>query len=242
MDESLSPMAILDKARKAVPAVNYALGVAGVAAAAAIVSWLVGKNNSSIILLSSSFVGMILLFIFSRLVVSTAPSIQFAGVVLVWIVLVFFATFLVFTTTAFVLTWPCNWAEVLGLTSDCSISVHSEKPGTTAEADPPAGSEVPETRISEFVIMPLVGGERSRRDWKRVKPDLWIETYPNGIQSYFDVKARIIVGGCPGTMAIDEAQHSHRVFIPDKGCAGMPFRINDNNQGWGIVGEMVNIR
>ena len=46
MDESLSPMAILDKARKAVPAVNYALGVAGVAAAAAIVSWLVGSRDA----------------------------------------------------------------------------------------------------------------------------------------------------------------------------------------------------
>src|SRR5438876_7546080 len=93
---NLSPMAILDKARKAVPAVNYALGVAGIAAAAAMVSWLVGNNNSSIILLSSSFVGMILLFIFAKLVASTAPSIQFAGVVLVWMVLVFFATFLLF--------------------------------------------------------------------------------------------------------------------------------------------------
>ena len=83
-----SPIAILDKARKAVPAVNYALGVAGIAAAAAIVSWLVGNNNSSLILLSSAFVGMILLFIFSKLVVSTAPSIQFAGVALVWIILI----------------------------------------------------------------------------------------------------------------------------------------------------------
>ena len=123
----LSPMALLDKARKAVPAVNYALGVAGIAAAAAMVSWLVGKNNSGIILLSSSFVGMILLFIFSKLVVSTAPSIQFAGVVLVWMILVFFATFLLFTTTAFVLTWPCNWAELLGVTTKCSVSVGQKK-------------------------------------------------------------------------------------------------------------------
>ncbi len=98
---SFSPLAILDKARKAVPAVNYALGVAGIAAAAAIVSWLVGQNNSGIILLSSSFVAMILLFVFSKLVVSTSPCIQFAGIFLVWLILLFFATFLLFTTTAF---------------------------------------------------------------------------------------------------------------------------------------------
>lgn len=123
---SLSPMAILDKARKAVPAVNYALGVAGIAAAAALVSWLVGNSNSSIILLSSSFVGMVLLFIFSKLVVSSAPSIQFAGIVLVWIILVFFATFLLFTTTAFVMEWPCRWATTLGVKTDCAVSGHEE--------------------------------------------------------------------------------------------------------------------
>src|SRR5260370_26011396 len=117
---TLSTMAILYKARKAVPAVNYALGVAGVAAAAALVTWLVGNTNSSIILVSSSYVGMILLFVFSKLVVSTAPSIQFAGIVLVWMILAFFATFLLFTTTAFVSGWPCNWAEILGLKNQCA--------------------------------------------------------------------------------------------------------------------------
>lgn len=119
---SLSPIAILDKARKAVPAVNYALGVAGIAAAAALVSLLVGTNNSSVILLSSSFVGMVLLFIFSKLVVSSAPSIQFAGIVLVWMVLVFFATFLLITTTALVMEWPCNWATMIGVKTNCAAS------------------------------------------------------------------------------------------------------------------------
>jgi hypothetical protein len=126
---SFSPLAILDKARKAVPAVNYALGVAGIAAAAAIVSWLVGKNNSGIILLSSSFVGMILLFVFSKLVVSSSPYIQFAGIFLVWVILLFFATFLLFTTTAFVWTWPCNWAETLGVATKCLDSADTNKTG-----------------------------------------------------------------------------------------------------------------
>ena len=52
----LSPMTVLDKARKAVPAVNYGLGVAGVAAAAAIVNLMVGKSQASFILLGSAFV------------------------------------------------------------------------------------------------------------------------------------------------------------------------------------------
>ena len=39
----------------------------------------------------------------------------------------FFATFLLFTTTAFVLTWPCSWAHLLGVASKCSISVGQGK-------------------------------------------------------------------------------------------------------------------
>ena len=158
----LSQMAILDKARKAVPAVNFALGVAGIAAAAAMVSWLVGKNNSSIILLSSSFVGMILLFIFSKLVVSPAPSIQFAGVALVWLVLVFFATFLLFTTTAFVLAWPCNWAEMLGVKTNCSLSA-----GQGRAVDPVyTGYSSPELGVSVIFpnnILTLDTTERKQR-------------------------------------------------------------------------------
>jgi hypothetical protein len=159
---NLSPLAILDKARKAVPAVNFALGVAGIAAAAALVSLLVGKSNSSIILLSSSFVGMILLFIFSKLVVSTAPSIQFAGVVLVWLVLVFFATFLLFTTTAFVLAWPCNWAEMLGVRADCASSA-AQRRGVDPVYSGYSSSELGVSVIYPNNILTLDTTERKQR-------------------------------------------------------------------------------
>jgi hypothetical protein len=112
---SLSPMEILNAARRAVPAVDYALGAAGVAAAGAIVIGLLGKGRASIIIVGGMLVAMMLLFVFARLVSSQNPAITNAGVVLLWVITLFFSTFLVFTTTAVAFEWPSAWAAVLGL-------------------------------------------------------------------------------------------------------------------------------
>jgi len=82
----------------------------------------------------------------------------------------------------------------------------------------------------------------ARRDWKRVTPDRWVETYPGGIPSYFDVIGRSTLGDCPGTIVRNEADKKHRVFIPDKGCPGMPFYISDDNENWGIASSMTEVQ
>ncbi len=232
----LSPIAILDKARQAVPAVNYALGLAGVAAAAAIVTALVGRGTGGVIVIGSSFVGMILLFVFSRLVVSASPSIQFGGIVLVWVIIMFFSTFLVFTTTAVVFTWPCNWAQFLDMTSNCT-SIKSISDNPTVEQ--PAGPETP-PRLTHFVIkVTLQSGALVQREWNRLTPDEWVEKYSDtGTQTYYDVKGRLTLDGCPGTKVANKTAGGHLAFLPDKGCPGMPFRINDNNGGWGIAASL----
>jgi len=112
-------------ARQAVPAVNYALGVAGIAAAGAIITLFVSKTKASIVLVVLIFVGMILLFAFSQLVVAKGRSTQMAGTVLLWAVLLFFVTFLVFTVTAFATEWPRPWAFFLGITPTPEHPVHS---------------------------------------------------------------------------------------------------------------------
>ena len=114
----LSPWQVLIAARKAVPAVDYALGIAGLAAAAAFIMRLLGRTHASIILLGLLFIGMVLLFAFSRLVIAKSKSIQIAGAVLLWAVMLFFLSFLGFTVTAFALSppWPKPWANFLGLT------------------------------------------------------------------------------------------------------------------------------
>ena len=116
-----NPLSILSNAIKAVPAVKYALGVAGIAAAGAIVTTFAGGHSrTAIFLVALVFIGMILLFLFSNLVTSRSQSAQIAGQVLLWAVTVFFVVFLLFTTTAAVAGWPCNWAGFLNFTSACA--------------------------------------------------------------------------------------------------------------------------
>ncbi len=113
-----SPLAILNAARKAVPAVDYALGAAGIAAAGSIVVALLGNGRAAIIIVGAMFVTMVLLFAFARLVTARSAAVTQAGIALLWMVIVFFGTFLVFTTTAVAIHWPPAWAQVLGITTD----------------------------------------------------------------------------------------------------------------------------
>src|ERR1700682_4368614 len=59
---SLLPLDLLREARSAVPAVDYALGLVGIAAAAALVIGLVGPPHVSLAILAGMLVAMFLLF------------------------------------------------------------------------------------------------------------------------------------------------------------------------------------
>jgi hypothetical protein len=119
---SLSPLKVLNTARKAVPAVDYALGVAGVAIAAGIVSAAVGVEKTGVVILAGTFIAMILLFLFARLAAANSPSIHLAGTVMLWIVLLFFGAFLMFTISAFVIQQPRSWAVFIGVPMGDSVT------------------------------------------------------------------------------------------------------------------------
>jgi len=112
----ITPLQVLNLARQQVPIVNYALGLAGFSAAGAIISFFVGLNKAGLLLVALVFIGTVLLFAFARLAVSKSRSIQVGGLVLLWAVLLFFISFLMFTVTAFATGWPPAWAIVLGIT------------------------------------------------------------------------------------------------------------------------------
>jgi hypothetical protein len=112
---NFSPLVILNAARKAVPVVDFALAVAGVAAAGAIVGLFVGFNQTGVIVLSGTFIAMILLYAFSILAASNSKAIAPAGVIVVYAVIFFFCTFLFLTITAFVANWPLAMARFLGI-------------------------------------------------------------------------------------------------------------------------------
>lgn len=111
----MDALKILNEARKAVPAVKYALAVAGIAAAAALVSAFVGQGRAALLLIGLVFVGMFLVFLFSTLVASKSTSVKIAGIVLLWAVLLFFITFLAFTVSAFLINYPSTWVRFLDI-------------------------------------------------------------------------------------------------------------------------------
>ena len=108
-------ISLIDRARQAVPAVDYALGVAGVAAAAGIIIIIIGYERVGIILLSGIFLSMLLLFVFSRVASSSSSHINNAGIVLIWSSIFFFVSFLMFTISAFSFQWPRHWANFIGI-------------------------------------------------------------------------------------------------------------------------------
>ncbi len=120
---------ILKQATKEVPAVKYATGLVGVAATAAIIAGIV-KGYSSVSILAVAFLilGMVVLYLFAMLARSTTKSTHYAGLALMWAVVLLVIIFMGFTTTAVAFDWPCNWAAILQLHDACRVepptSVH----------------------------------------------------------------------------------------------------------------------
>jgi len=113
-------MAVLKEARQAVPAVNYALGLAGIAGAAAIIAIFVGDGEAAVRIMFLMFLGMVLLYLFS--VFLEVPSLRLPGIVLIWAVVIAFVFFITVTMTAFALEKPCAWVRFLKLQSvECQV-------------------------------------------------------------------------------------------------------------------------
>lgn len=98
--------------------------------------------------------------------------------------------------------------------------------------------------VTAFTItVRLAGGaEPLRRNWKLVAPNRWAEIYPEGTTNYFVVVGRKTLNSCLGTVVKSRDAPSHQAFIPDKGCAGMPFYVNDDNKGWGVASAMTKVQ
>jgi hypothetical protein len=119
---------LLQKAQKAVPAVKYAVGIIGIAAATAIVSFILGHNRASIILLVLMFVGMVLLFLFATLVSTGASSsVRAAANFVLWTVVLVFSATLVVGFLAVAIRWPAGFVEFIFPKTEASNSDLLEK-------------------------------------------------------------------------------------------------------------------
>jgi hypothetical protein len=107
---------VLSVAIKAVPAVGFALGLAGIAAAASIIGAFVGTGPAAIVTMVSMLVGMVALYLIS--VITTGGDIKPLpppAALLLWAVTVFICTMLSFLTTAVAFGWPDNFAQAIGV-------------------------------------------------------------------------------------------------------------------------------
>jgi hypothetical protein len=114
-----SLLRLIEKAQKAVPAVKYAVGLIGVAAAAGVVNIILGHTRASVILLILVFFGMVVLFLFATLVsTKSSSSIQAAANVVLWTVVLIFSGTLMLGFSALAARWPPGVADLPFPTAD----------------------------------------------------------------------------------------------------------------------------
>ena len=121
IDENSAPqgvriraVATFKAARRAVPAVDFALGFAGVAALSALVIGLLGYTRAALIIFGGILIATLVVMICMRLFSGRNSALTLAGIATVWAVALFFITFLAFTATAVAFKWPPGWASILG--------------------------------------------------------------------------------------------------------------------------------
>src|SRR5438067_1955114 len=102
----LTPNAILKRAIQAVPAVKYALGVAGIAAVVAIVAGLKVDLRIMVVGIPFVLVLMVLLVVFGALAKTGQGDIQVPALVLCWAVLILTIFSAALSTSSFFFEWP----------------------------------------------------------------------------------------------------------------------------------------
>jgi hypothetical protein len=128
----LSPLAVYNTAVKAVPSIKYAIGVAGVIAAAMIAYNLSSEDPRKAVLgFIFALAGMYLLLIFAS-AGRVGAIVRGPVVLIVWALTLMFIACLLLTLSAYAIGAPAGWAKLVG-------AVPADSRVTTAEG-PPASS------------------------------------------------------------------------------------------------------
>jgi hypothetical protein len=110
-----SQVDLLKWARSEVPAVKYAIGISGIAAAGSLALTFFTKPQTAVIVIGFMLAAMVLLYVFSKLAKSDSPHITAAALVLMWSVVVAFVVFISLTVTAVITGYPSTWSRLLSL-------------------------------------------------------------------------------------------------------------------------------
>ncbi|SHJ37707.1 hypothetical protein SAMN02745216_01522 [Desulfatibacillum alkenivorans DSM 16219] len=104
----LDPLNVMKYAVEVLPATRWAVGVVGLAAAAAIIMALGKSPIFAVVAVTGIFVAMVAMFIFSQLLTITSTAVRPVAIVLMWFMSITFmaAVVVVFTSAFFNGPWP----------------------------------------------------------------------------------------------------------------------------------------
>jgi hypothetical protein len=155
-------LALLSEAVKKVPSVRYALGVAGIGAAAAIVYGAFQWDSKTAVFGTAIMIGfMVVLLVFASLTGTKSNNIRYAGFVLMWVMVVCFCTIPVGLLSSFFFGWPPLKFD-LRESPEC-IAQANRMPAVSQSIDNFISEQcVLANRISIFVARGAPG------DWQRV--------------------------------------------------------------------------
>jgi hypothetical protein len=116
-----------------------------------------------------------------------------------------------------------------------------EPPYVPSERPAAIAAPLPAARVVGFSWMYAGQPEPGLRVWSNTAAGTWAERYPSGQNSIFQVRSRVAVDGCPGTIVFRDIETNFEVFIPDGGCAHMVARFRHDQGNWNLLGEMRDI-
>lgn len=229
----------LKSAAEQVPAVKYAVGLTGVAAALAIIIFLTGSVTNPIPLIGLVFIGGVILFIFSVAVASGIAGGKVVASILVWCIIIFFLIFLGFTVSAFASGLPCNWAKFIAVDPHRTCGNLPLRVGEEQPDEKSVYAETPQTRVDSFTYTASDPDDPGIRYWRRVAPDRWEEKFPSGEVSFFGIKKRINFDGCDGSVVAKVGDPNLELLIPDVGCANMDLKFRRSpSRDWSSLNRM----
>ena len=131
--KSSGPMQILRTAISAVPAVRYALGVAGIIAAAALVKELFSSTQAALLVAAAMLALMALLLVFAAATKLAPGFLQMPALVFTWAILILFVMSSGLTVLSVFFGWPKSFPELVR-------QIKAENSQSQAQARPPARS------------------------------------------------------------------------------------------------------
>lgn len=148
------PMRLLNQAVQAVPAVKYALGVAGVTAVVALVGALRIGFAEALFGTLATFVFMVLLVIFARLVRAPSQALTLPVTVMMWSFMLLAIASAVLTSTAVFFGWPREFRDLAGGVQPAAVLAYSGAPPpldtVLARRSPPVIATTPAQGLLEL--------------------------------------------------------------------------------------------